>query len=301
MKRCPNGHICKNDSLSFCTECGKMLEPYDGPVANDDVSGNGAQRPPKPVSNRRFGWRLKRIFVGIVVILVVLFIWISNKINSTTYLVFNTESVVFAKSGGVEDVNIDYDGLIWEVTYSPSWLNVIEDDDNNVLTLIADGNDSGSNREDHITVKSGKVVRQLPIGQLGRATFLRVDPTKIELGREGGSVYIGIESDGISSEISYPNFSDVEVVDNTGFEVTLGRNSGYTRNGQISVSEDGRTATVYVHQVGDCPDCNGHGQRTCPSCGGLGRVGYGMFSSQCFFCGGNGNISCSSCHGTGER
>lgn len=302
MKRCANGHITRNDSLSFCTECGKLLEPYAPSAAGDEGGGGSIPEPPMPPQKKKSSWLVvKRVLIGIVVLVVVVCVWISSKINSTTYLVFNTEAVVFHKSGGEESVNIDYDGIIWEVTYSPSWLTVLEDDTNNSMTLIAEGNASGSDREDHITVKSGKVICQLPVGQLGHATYLRVDPVRIEVGRGGGSTFVSIESDGVSSEISYPKFSDVETEDNSGFYVRLGHNDGYSRNGQITVSEDGRTATIYVHQVGDCPDCNGRGNRTCPTCNGMGMIGYGMFSSQCFLCGGSGSITCSACHGDGEQ
>ncbi len=295
MKRCPNGHVTQNDSLNFCTECGKMLEPY---MPADNGGGSIVEGRTKP--KRSIGGTLKRIVVGVIVLLVVAGLWISSKINSTTYLVFNTEAVVFPKCGDTRSVSIDYDGLIWEVSYKPSWLQVVENDDTDELTLVAYGNDTGTDREDHVTVKSGRVVAQLPVGQLGYATYLRAEPSKVDFSRGGGTEYVTIESDGLLSNIKYPDFVDVETEDN-GFNIHVGHNGGNTRNGIITVTEDGRTASIHIHQVGACPDCNGRGQRNCVSCGGLGQVGFGMFSSQCYFCGGRGSVSCSSCHGSGER
>lgn len=304
MKRCPNGHIIHDDSLKFCTQCGKLLEPYTPAGISDAGGGSSSYVGPgsaSPARKRTFGSVIKRVLIGVVVLVVVAVIWISNKINSTTYLVFNTEAVVFGKGGGIETVNIDYDGVFWEITYHPSWIDLIEDDTDNTLTLIASGNNEGSNREDHITVKSGKVVQQLAVGQLGAATYVRVDPTEIEFERSGGRKYVSIESDGITQDINYPEFSNVEVSDDGGFYVELNSNSGYALNGVITVVEDGRKATIHLHQKGDCPDCAGRGQRTCPSCGGLGQFGYGFYAVQCQVCHGAGSVSCYSCHGTGER
>ncbi len=304
MKRCPNGHIIHNDSLKFCTECGKLLEPYTpaGKPAGGAPAGTaGHSHVDAPKPPRKAASVIKRVLIGLAVLVVVAVVWISNKINSTTYLVFNTEAVVFSKGGGAETVNIDYDGVVWEVTYHPSWIDVIEDDTDNTLMLVASGNAEGSNREDHITVKSGKVVQQLAVGQLGAATYVRVDPSEIEFERSGGRKYVSIETDGITQDINYPDFSNVEVSDDGGFYVELNRNSGYALNGVITVVEDGRKATIRLHQKGDCPDCGGRGQRTCPSCGGMGQFGYGFYAVQCQVCHGAGNVSCYSCHGTGER
>ncbi len=66
MKRCPNGHVTQNDSLNFCTECGKMLEPYL-PSDNGGGSTVGGQTTPK----QSIGGTLKRIVVGAIVLLVV--------------------------------------------------------------------------------------------------------------------------------------------------------------------------------------------------------------------------------------
>lgn len=304
MKRCANGHITHNDNLSFCTECGKLLEPCtpaggDAPQKPRQQQPQAPQPPQKP---RRGAWSvIKRVLIVLVALIVVLVVWISSKINSTTYLTFNTEGVVFPKGGSSAVVNIDYDGIIWELTYTPSWLTVIEDDDDDSMLLIADGNESGSTRSDHITVKSGKIVCQLPVEQLGRATHLSVSPRKIDTDRSGGTYFVEIESDGVSSDINYPKFCDIETEDNSGFYVKLGYNEGNVRSGTITVSEDGLSSAIYVHQTGDCPDCGGHGSRSCPSCGGMGQIGFGMFSSQCFFCGGTGTVRCASCGGRGER
>lgn len=291
MKRCPDGHITHNDSLTFCTECGKRLEPYSGP---EIVQGHRGQ------NDKKGAWYvIKRVLIVLAVVIVAAVLWISHIINSTTYLTFNTEAVVFSKGGGSEYVSIDYDGVIWEVTYSPYWIDCSESGDN--LILIASSNATGETREDHITVKSGKIVSQLPVGQLAAATYLNVNPTSVNVDREGKTVFIAIESDGVTQDITYPG--DICSVDTDvpgGFNVSFDYNGGVSRSGTITVKEDNRQASISVHQTGDCRYCNGNGKNSCPYCFGTGSIGFGYFSTICTACGGSGEKTCSYCRGTGE-
>ena len=80
-----------------------MLEPY---MPADNGGGSIVEGRTKP--KRSIGGTLKRIVVGVIVLLVVAGLWISSKINSTTYLVFNTEAVVFSKIGGTRRGKIGF-------------------------------------------------------------------------------------------------------------------------------------------------------------------------------------------------
>ena len=117
MKRC---NICGReypDSLSFCTNCGSKLsenstvmsEPQYDNRTNNDISG----KPSKPkLKSRKI---IKQALIAVVAVIVILFLWGSHLMNSTTYMTFNSQGELYAKSGGTSSVNIDYDGYVWEI------------------------------------------------------------------------------------------------------------------------------------------------------------------------------------------
>lgn len=305
MKRCPEGHIEHNDSLNFCTQCGKMLEKCDSVEdahENHTTTIDSSNDVPKtPKKKSKTGRILKRIAIAVVIVLCAIGIWVNSRINSTTYLTFNHESVIFPKGGSTVDVSIDYDGILWDITYCPKWIETTEDDMENTITLKCEPNTTGENREDHITVTSGKIVRQLPVGQYARATYIRPDTYKVDFGRSGGSATIDLESDGTDITATYPDYVTLTWNGNRSVRVSTAYNSGTTHDGSIVFTEDNQRVSVAIHQKGDCPSCNGKGSRSCNMCGGSGYTGFGMYSYPCNACGTNGSIRCSACQGTGER
>lgn len=301
MKRC---NICGReypDSLSFCTNCGSKLsesstvmsEPQYDNRTNNDISG----KPSKPKS--KSGKIIKRALIAVVAVIVILFLWGSHLMNSTTYMTFNSQGELYAKSGGTSSVNIDYDGYVWEINYKPSWVSIDEHDDS--FTIHCQPNTTGQDREDHITIKSGKIVQTLPIGQYGMTQFIRLSESSLKSDIDGGSIHIDIETDGSGPEISSPKFCRIEDRSDDGFTLVVPSNNEYSRSGTLYVKEDNVSASIYITQEGKCQDCNGNGTKACPSCGGMGSTGFGYYSMNCFTCGGTGSIRCYSCSGSGIR
>lgn len=299
MKHC---NICNTDypdNLSFCTNCGsKLVEKQSNHVSeSNSVSSNSDNPPAKP--KKKAGRMIKRVLIGVVAIVVILFLWGSHLMNSTTYMTFNSQGALFAKSGGATEINIDYDGYVWEVNYKPSWVEIDEYDSS--FRIRCNQNETGQDREDHITIKSGKVVQTLPVGQYGSTQYIRLSESRVTSDMDGGSIHIDIETDGSGPEISYPKFCRIENKTDEGFTLVVKDNDEYSRSGTLYVKEDNVSASIYITQKGKCSDCGGDGEKTCPSCGGLGSTGWGMYSMNCFTCGGRGYINCYSCSGTGVR
>lgn len=303
MKRC---NICGRDypdNLSFCTNCGSKLSESmtssatSGTTHDNHSNGTISAKCPKPKS--KASKIIKRTIITVASIIVLLFLWGSHLMNSTTYMTFNSQGELYAKSGGTSDVNIDYDGYVWEVNYKPSWVYIDEHDDS--FTIRCRPNTTGQDREDHVTIKSGKIVRSLPIGQYGKTQFIRLSDSSLKFDMDGGRIHIDIETDGCGPNISYPEFCRIENRSDAGFSLVIPSNSDYSRSGTLYVKEDNLSASIYITQEGKCQDCNGHGNKTCPSCGGMGTTGFGYYTMTCFTCGGTGSIRCFYCEGTGIK
>lgn len=309
MKHCGNCNKNFPDDMNFCTECGgKLVEIPEVavPPKFEGVSTGAADSKPAETTvpdgekpKKRGGKILKRVIIAVVVIIAILFLWGRHIINSTTYMTFNVQGLLFSKGGENAEVNIDYDGYIWEVSYKPSWVNIEEHESSFVVEC--EPNTTGADREDHITITSGKVVMALPVGQYGAARYLRLSESSLAFDTDGGSARVDIETDGSSQDISYPDFCRLEDMEDGGFTLVVDENEGYTRSGRVNVSEDNVGASIYISQEGTCPDCDGRGEKSCYSCGGSGSIGWGLYSSACYACGGNGSIRCSSCGGDGVR
>lgn len=290
MKYCNkcNAEFC--DDISFCTNCGSKLV--------EKVIDAEPSKPNKP--KRSGGKVLKRLIIALAAIGIVGYMLYSHLQNSTTYLVMNSQGEIFAKKGGTSDIGIDYDGYVWEITYKPSWVSISESD--NSFQIHCDENTTGSDREDHITVKSGKIVQALPIGQFGTAQYLRLSERALTSDIEGGSMYINIESDGIGADVSYPEFCKIEDLTAEGFTLKVEPNEGYARTGTVRVKEDNLTSSIYIQQEGICSDCGGKGTKMCSMCSGTGSVsGWGMYYTNCYMCGGSGSLVCNTCGGDGYR
>lgn len=296
MKHCNNCNSDFPDNISFCTKCGSQLVDKVFVVS----SANEITDPQKTEkTKKKTGKIFKRILLGLVAIIVILFLWGAHLMNATSYLVLNSQGELFAKNGGVAEVNIDYDGYIWEVTYKPSWIDIDEFD--NSFKIKCKANDTKFDREDHVTIKSGKILQALPVAQYGEAQYIRLSETGISSDIDGGSIYIDMQTDGIGPEIAYPEFCEIEDLDDYGFTLRVKSNNEFSRSGTIEVSEDNVSAYIRIAQKGKCSDCGGQGEKPCPACGGLGSSAWGWASMNCFTCGGNGTINCFACNGTGIR
>lgn len=129
MKRC---NICGReypDNLSFCTSCGSKLSEAETSHASTSTTQNGQNdnggEKKTTTLKSKTGKIVKRTIIAVVAIVAILFLWGTHLINSTTYMTFNSKGELYAKCGGSSDVNIDYDGYVWEVNYKPSWVSLM--------------------------------------------------------------------------------------------------------------------------------------------------------------------------------
>lgn len=307
MKHCGKCNIDFEDHLNFCTQCGNPVTHKEVSVDTEnnlEYTGNSSKdigNSVNPKSKIKLSIRkiIKRTLIVIVLLVVGLTIWGVHLINSTTYLNFNSQGEIFSKSGGCSEVNIDYDGYVWEVNYKPSWIDIDERD--NCITINCQPNMGGQDREDHITIKSGKIVQALPVAQYGQARYIRLSEYAVSSDTEGGSIRINVETDGSGFDILYPNFCSICDHDLNGFTLVVNENDEFTRSGILYVKEDEISASIAINQKGKCRDCDGKGKTTCLACWGQGTTGFGMYMMQCFTCGGSGKQRCGMCGATGFR
>lgn len=306
MKHCNFCNLDYPDQLSFCTKCGGKLVDKMETAGQQQNSGTGTgiagtqtdgQLAPRP--KKKVGKIVKRIAIGMVVVLVLLIMWGTHLMNSTTYLKLNAEGALFVKRGGELEVNIDYDGYYWEISYKPSWVEISEYESSFIIEC--EPNETGANREDHITVKSGKIVQTLPVGQYGSAQVLKLSESYVTSDRDGGSIYINMETDGSDPKYTCPDFCSMENGSLDGFTLVVKKNNGYSRTGTLEVAEDNVSSTIFIQQEGTCPDCDGRGTVNCSICNGSGSTYWGFGSLNCFGCGGDGVVECASCGGDGVK
>lgn len=303
MKLCKNCNCQYPDNTNFCTRCGQPLsvivetetveikpEPQSAPQPQPQ------QAPPKKKKGKKI---LKRILIALAIIAVGAALWMSHLMNAATYMILNSDGEVFAKSGGQASIGIDYDGYAWEISYCPSWIDINEY--NNRFTINCAPNRSGRDREDHITVKSGKLTCRLPVGQFGEAQELELSESNLTCDKDGGSIYVSISTDGLGPDLSYPKFCQIEGLTPSGFTLKIPANSEYSRSGTIEATEDGQTASISIYQEGICTECDGNGYKTCNYCNGTGYNSWGYYTSYCSYCNGNGRVQCYSCDGTGTK
>ena len=333
MKICRNCNKEYPDNLNFCTECGGALEeaqkeaqsvkepeiqpekepgvkvehekasvpPPVPPVPGNGAvfqSGNAAQ----PIKKKGKVW--KTLVIVVVAVAIVAGLVYSHFKNSTTYIRTNPSEILFTKVGGEYSVSIDYDGYMWDVTYEPSWCTVYKHDKS--FTIYCDVNRSGSDREDFVTIKSGKLITQVYVGQYGHATYLELSDNYVKVDSDGGSVDIEMNTDGDDFEFLGPDYCSVSNQTSSGFTLSFDANYDSGRSGQITVQDGNTSASLSFYQSGICSACAGRGQVSCGWCGGTGQMtNYniygGYYMSDCSVCGGTGRVDCSLCGGTGER
>ena len=124
-----------------------MTEPAGNPSSTQYANAT-------TVSRKKGGKIWKTILNVIVAIAIVGGLVYNHLKNSTTYIRTNPEQILFTKQGGDYIISIDYDGYLWEVTYEPSWCTVTKNKKS--FTIYCDRNYTGSDREDYVTIKSGK-------------------------------------------------------------------------------------------------------------------------------------------------
>ena len=299
MKECPKCHKKYEDSMNFCTDCGAALNKVGNqlPVSHPYISSNRSVD--KSIEKPRRSGCLKKIIVGVVV-LVVAFIGLLHYVNNAaTYLRVEPNQLKASKCGGKIKIDVDYDGYVWTINHAPDWIDIEENE--NSFEVSVGKNLTGSRREGTITVQSGKLLAQVAIVQSGVATVVRGSKSNLKFGKSGGSQTVSIETDGCELRAESSDFIQTSFSDDGDLIVRSNSNSGDYRTGQVRVYEDNQSWTIMVEQAGKCNVCHGSGKISCNLCSGMGTIGYGMFTATCMSCGGNGSFLCGMCHGTGVR
>lgn len=324
MKECPICHTQYDDTQKFCINDGHELisqptedqrdiqkeqekpraaekphaaeEPHSAEQASSGNSGGGQQTTNTSSQPRNNGC-MKKIIIGIAV-LVVAFIGIYYwSANATTYLRLEPKEFVADKGGGKTTIGIDYDGYVWTVNHKPVWVELKEDDRSFELTFAP--NTSGKPREGTITIQSGKQRAQLEVSQKAVATYIEPSVTNLQFSIKGGRKEVVVKTDGARVISNSPQFLKIDSTA-TGFIIKVPRNDGDYREGTIVLSEDNVNATIGIQQGGKCPYCHGNGVITCANCQGTGTIVYGMYYYNCRWCGGSGGINCNTCGQTGK-
>ena len=274
-----------------------MTEPAGNPSSTQYANAT-------TVSRKKGGKIWKTILIVIVAIAIVGGLVYNHLKNSTTYIRTNPEQILFTKQGGDYNISIDYDGYLWEVTYEPSWCTVTKNKKS--FTIYCDRNYTGSDREDYVTIKSGKLVTQVYVGQYGHATYLRLSDNYVKVDSSGGSIEIEMDTDGDDFEFLGPDYCSVSDQTSKSFILSFDANYDTGRSGRITVQDGNTSASLSFYQAGVCSACAGRGQVSCGWCGGTGQVSNynfytGYYASDCSVCNGTGRVDCSLCDGTGER
>lgn len=299
MKECPKCHKHYDDSMNFCTDCGVALNKVSNQVSLSQSCTSSNRTTEIPTVRTRKGGCLKKVIVGVVVLVVVFVGFLHYVNNAATYLRVEPNQLVASKGGGKIKVDVDYDGYVWTINHTPDWIDI--DENENSFELSVGKNLTGSRREGTITVQSGKLLAQVAIVQSGVATVVRASKSKLKFGKSGGSQTISVETDGCELSAECSDFIQTSFSDDGDLIVRVSSNSDDYRTGQVRVYEDNQSWTITVEQAGKCNNCHGTGEISCTWCSGTGTVGYGMFMSSCMSCGGSGSYKCSSCNGTGEK
>ena len=211
MKECPKCHKKHEDSMNFCTDCGAALNKVGNqlPVSHPYISSNRSED--KSIEKPRRSGCLKKIIIGVIV-LVVAFIGLLHYVNNVaTYLRVEPNQLKASKCGGKIKIDVDYDGYVWTINHVPDWIEV--DENENSFEVSVGKNVTGSRREGTITVQSGKLLAQVAILQFGVATVVRGSKSNLKFGKSGGSQTVSIETDGCelsaeSSDFIQTSFSD---------------------------------------------------------------------------------------------
>ena len=177
--------------------------------------------------------------------------------------------VSFSIEGGEKSVNVTADGT-WSVSDSPDWINT--DAQNGVIIIRTARNESGAVREGNIALKGKSGVEAtIKVKQFSKCTHITAASSKVEFEKEGGTETIAIDTDG-SLQVEAPEGFSASY-ENGNLTVTAQANEGGAKRGEIKLTCDDQSATIYASQKGNvCQRCGGTGKITCPKCKGKGLV-----------------------------
>ena len=239
--------------------------------------------------------------------------------NGANNISVDKNSISFPIGGGEENVSVTADGS-WNVKECPDWVTAEIHD--SLMVIKVQNNETGTPREGDI-VLAGKddVTVTIHVKQATKCIHITPASDKVEFEKEGGTQTIAIDTDG-SPQIEAPE-GFTATYDNGTLSVTAPANEAGSKRGEIKLTCEDQSATIYATQKGNvCQRCGGTGKITCPKCNGKGLVHVyvapdlrDMVSGldYCSKCGGHwigpndgdivkgsGRIKCPDCGGTGQ-
>lgn len=234
--------------------------------------------------------------------------------DSATHVTPSTDQVQFLIDGGEQIVDISTDGR-WSVKDCPDWVKT--DAQDNKLIIKTGRNDSGALRKGDIVLTGKNVTAIIHVMQAAKCTHITPSSDKVEFGKEGGTLTVNIDTDGIPQVQASDGFTASYA--NGVLTVTAAPNvgAGAGRRGEIKLTCEDQSITIYASQKSSvCKRCGGSGKITCPKCHGKGwyPIEAAGGGAACERCGGRwngftddssdwkdgtGRISCPDCGGTG--
>ena len=240
--------------------------------------------------------------------------------NGANNISVDKNSISFAIEGGEENVSVTTDGS-WSVKDCPDWVKTEAQE--GAIIIRAERNETGAVREGNIVLQGkSNVEATINVKQFSKCTHITPASDKVEFEKEGGTQTIAIDTDGMPQVEALDGFSATFA--GGVLSVTAPANEEGAKRGEIKLTCDDQSATIYASQKGNvCQRCGGTGKITCPKCKGKGLVHVyvapdlrDMVSDQqpCDKCGGNwggtsdsndwkngsGRIKCPDCGGTGH-
>ncbi len=237
--------------------------------------------------------------------------------KKATYLKSDTSELTIPISGQCDTITLQSDVNEFILESAPEWVETNLND--SILIVKVGANDAKAERKGDIAVKNGDLTLKIPVTQQFKATYLNLpDGKTLKLGKEGGTVSIPVESDGV---ISIENGDDLNLsVQDGKLTLTASKNDGKTIKKKVKLVADDFTEDVEVILEGSvCTKCNGTGKIRCNKCGGKGYLEQycpGMVLFGCNNCGGSGvntghgtvgdmrkgsgKITCPECKGKGK-
>ncbi|MDR1348833.1 MAG: outer membrane beta-barrel protein [Prevotellaceae bacterium] len=165
-----------------------------------------------------------------------------------TYIRSNPNSAQIGALSGKTEISILTDGYTWSYSDVPPWLTASKS--KKTLILTAQSN-SGSDRNDNITVSSGNYSASINIFQPQQATYIKAGKSSIRFSTGGNSETVSVETDG--EDWTYANMPSWITAKKNGNYLTLrcdentGQYSG-KRETSFTVISDNKTATVSISQ-----------------------------------------------------
>ncbi|MBQ9585273.1 MAG: hypothetical protein IJR20_04660 [Muribaculaceae bacterium] len=223
-------------------------------------------------------------------------------------------SVSFAIDGGEENVSVTADGS-WNVKDCPDWVKT--ETQEGVIIIKAERNETGAAREGNIVLQGkSNVEATITVKQFSKCTHITPASDEVEFEKEGGTETINIDTDGSNINVEAPDGFSATFADGV-LSVTAPTNEEGAKRGEIKLTCDNQSATIYASQKGSiCPTCRGTGKVKCKSCGGKGYVTHAYSDDWeddygCSDCGGSGKddgslklgsgrVKCPDCGGTGH-